>query len=69
MQTRKLGKTGQASTIITFGGFALSSVNQKEADAGISKILEAGINGVDVSPLYGQADWVPGSAATATRFS
>ncbi len=56
MQTRKLGKTGHDSTIITFGGFALSSVNQKEADAGISLALEAGINGVDVSPVYGQAE-------------
>jgi aryl-alcohol dehydrogenase-like predicted oxidoreductase len=56
MQTRKLGRTGHDSTIITFGGFALSSVNQKEADAGINQALEAGINGVDVSPVYGQAE-------------
>jgi aryl-alcohol dehydrogenase-like predicted oxidoreductase len=56
MQTRKLGKTGHNSTIITFGGFALSSVNQKEADAGIDMALKAGINGVDVSPVYGGAE-------------
>jgi len=53
---RKLGKTGQMSTIITFGAFALSQVKQREADAGIEMALKAGLNHVDVSPLYGQAE-------------
>jgi aryl-alcohol dehydrogenase-like predicted oxidoreductase len=56
MLTRKLGKTGHNSTLITFGGFALSQCSQKEADAGINLALQAGINGVDVSPVYGQAE-------------
>lgn len=56
MQTRKLGKTGHMSTIITFGGFALSEVDQKTADVGINMALEAGIKQVDVSPVYGQAE-------------
>lgn len=56
MQTRPLGKTGQMSSIITFGGFALSQCNQKEADTGINMAIEAGINQVDVSPIYGQAE-------------
>jgi aryl-alcohol dehydrogenase-like predicted oxidoreductase len=56
MLKRRLGKTGQMSTIITFGAFALSQVKQKEADAGIEMALKAGINHIDVSPLYGQAE-------------
>jgi aryl-alcohol dehydrogenase-like predicted oxidoreductase len=61
MQTRPLGRTGQNSSLITFGSFALSSVSQKEADAGINLALEAGINQVDVSPVYGQAETRLGS--------
>jgi aryl-alcohol dehydrogenase-like predicted oxidoreductase len=53
---RRLGKTGQTSSIITFGGFALLQVKQKEADAAIEMALKAGINHIDVSPLYGQAE-------------
>jgi aryl-alcohol dehydrogenase-like predicted oxidoreductase len=56
MEKRKLGKTGQMSTILTFGGFALSRLKQKEADAGIEMALHAGINHLDVSPLYGEAE-------------
>ena len=56
MKQRKLGKTGQLSSILTFGGFALSNVKQKEADAAIETALKAGINHVDVSPIYGDAE-------------
>jgi aryl-alcohol dehydrogenase-like predicted oxidoreductase len=44
------------SSIITFGGFALSRVAQKEADAAIEMALGSGINHVDVSPVYGEAE-------------
>jgi aryl-alcohol dehydrogenase-like predicted oxidoreductase len=56
LEKRRLGKTGQISSILTFGGMALSRAKQKEADAGIEMALEAGINRVDVSPVYGQAE-------------
>jgi aryl-alcohol dehydrogenase-like predicted oxidoreductase len=56
MEKRRLGKTGQMSSIITFGGFALYRVKQKEADAAIEMALKAGINRIDVSPVYGQAE-------------
>jgi aryl-alcohol dehydrogenase-like predicted oxidoreductase len=56
METRRLGKTGQMSSIITLGGFALSRVKQKEADAAIEMAFNSGINHVDVSPLYGEAE-------------
>lgn len=56
MLTRRLGKTGHMSSIITFGAVALDRVKQKEADAAIEMALKAGINHIDVSPLYGQAE-------------
>jgi predicted aldo/keto reductase-like oxidoreductase len=56
VEKRKLGRTGQMSSILTFGGFALYHVNQKEADTAIEMALEAGINQIDVSPFYGGAE-------------
>ena len=56
MEKRRLGKTGQMSSILIFGGFALFHISQKEADAVIEMALEKGINQVDVSPLYGDAE-------------
>jgi aryl-alcohol dehydrogenase-like predicted oxidoreductase len=56
MEKRRLGRTGQMSSVLTFGGFAIGWVNQKEADAAIALALEAGINQVDVSPFYGEAE-------------
>src|SRR5512137_2424362 len=56
MEKRRLGRTGHMSTIITFGGFAVGWVTQKEADAAIETALKAGINTVDVAPSYGEAE-------------
>jgi len=56
METRRLGKTEHMSSILIFGGFALFRVTQKEADAAIEMALEKGINHIDVSPVYGDAE-------------
>ena len=56
METRRLGRTGHMSSIIAFGGFAVGWVSQEEADAAIDMALENGINHIDVSPMYGQAE-------------
>lgn len=56
MLTRRLGKTGHMSSIITLGAFAIGWANQREADAAIEMAIKAGINQVDVSPKYGQAE-------------
>jgi aryl-alcohol dehydrogenase-like predicted oxidoreductase len=56
MEKRRLGKTGQISSILTLGGFAFSRATQKESDLGIEMALKAGINRVDVSPVYGEAE-------------
>jgi len=56
MEKRRLGKTEHMSSILIFGSFALFRVKQKEADAALEMALENGINHIDVSPLYGDAE-------------
>ena len=56
MEKRRLGRTGQMSSILIFGSFALFHITQKEADATIEMALAKGINQVDVSPFYGDAE-------------
>ncbi len=61
METRRLGRTGQMSSIIAFGSFSLLQAGQKEADAALEMAFETGINHIDVSPIYGQAETRIGS--------
>jgi len=56
MEKRRLGKTGHMSTILIFGACALSNAAQPAADAAMELALAHGINHVDVSPLYGNAE-------------
>ena len=56
MEKRRLGKTEHLSSVVTFGGAALWSIAQAEADAAIEQAVEQGVNHFDVSPSYGQAE-------------
>jgi aryl-alcohol dehydrogenase-like predicted oxidoreductase len=56
MEKRRLGKTGHMSSILIFGGFALFRLSQKDADEAIETAWVNGINHVDISPLYGDAE-------------
>jgi len=56
VEKRRLGKTEHMSSILIFGSFALFRVTQKVADAAIENALANGINHIDVSPLYGDAE-------------
>ncbi|MFC1984363.1 aldo/keto reductase [Chloroflexota bacterium] len=56
MEKRRLGKTENMSSIITFGSAALWEVSQAEADAAIELAIEHGVNHFDVSPNYGEAE-------------
>jgi hypothetical protein len=47
MQTRRLGRLGHMSSVLIYGGAALSEVSQDEADRSIGAALEAGINHFD----------------------
>lgn len=56
METREFGKTGHKSTVGIFGGFALGSLNQEQADQTMETIISAGINHIDIAPSYGDAE-------------
>ena len=56
METRRLGRTGYLTSIVTFGSFALLEASEKEAEVTIQMVLESGINHFDVSPMYGRAE-------------
>jgi len=56
MEKRRLGRTGHMSTIVTFGGAALSAVSQEDANKAIELALSHGVNHIDVAPSYGDAE-------------
>jgi len=56
METRRLGKTGHQSTVITFGAYAIGPIPQDEADRTIEYALAHGINHFDVAPSYADAE-------------
>jgi aryl-alcohol dehydrogenase-like predicted oxidoreductase len=56
METRRLGRLGHMSSVLIYGGAALSRVNQDEADRSIAQALDAGINHFDVAANYGDAE-------------
>jgi len=56
MQTRRFGRTGHRSTVAIFGAFALSESDQEEADRTMERVIEAGVNHIDVAPTYGIAE-------------
>lgn len=56
MQTRRLGKNGHQSSVITFGTYAIGKVSQPEADRAIEFALAHGINHFDVAPSYAEAE-------------
>jgi aryl-alcohol dehydrogenase-like predicted oxidoreductase len=64
MQTRRLGRLGHMSSVLIYGGAALSDVIQDEADRSIGAALEAGINHFDTAADYGESElrlgaWMP----------
>ena len=56
METRRLGRLGHDTSVLIYGGAALSTVSQDEADRSISEALDAGINHFDVAASYGGAE-------------
>ena len=64
METRRFGRTGHMSTVAIFGAAAFWQISQEDADKVMEKIIESGINHLDVAPGYGQAEirigpWMP----------
>jgi aryl-alcohol dehydrogenase-like predicted oxidoreductase len=64
MERRRLGRTGQMSTVVAFGSAGIGRVEQDVADRAIQTALDHGVNHVDVAPSYGEAElrlkpWIP----------
>ncbi len=64
MEKRRFGRTGHMSTVAIFGAAGFWEISQADADRVMEKVIEAGINHIDVAPSYGQAEerigpWMP----------
>ena len=64
MEYRRLGRLGHESSVLIYGGAALSDVSQEVADASIEQALAAGINHLDTAAGYGESElrlgvWMP----------
>ncbi len=64
MEQRRLGRLGHMSSVLIYGGAALSHVDQDVADRSVQLALDAGINHFDVAASYGDAElrlgpWMP----------
>lgn len=54
--TQPFGRTGHDSTRIIFGAAALSDVTQPDADRTMERVIQAGVNHIDVAASYGDAE-------------
>lgn len=54
--TQSFGRTAHESTRTLFGGAALGSVTQSEADRALEILLEYGVNHIDTAASYGDAE-------------
>jgi aryl-alcohol dehydrogenase-like predicted oxidoreductase len=64
MERRRLGRLGHQSSVLLYGGAALSGVSQEVADRSIQLALDAGINHFDTAADYGGSElrlgaWMP----------
>ncbi|TFF94487.1 aldo/keto reductase [Candidatus Thorarchaeota archaeon] len=56
IEKQEFGRTGQHSSRIIFGAYALSDATQEEADSALELLQECGVNHIDVAPGYGKAE-------------
>jgi aryl-alcohol dehydrogenase-like predicted oxidoreductase len=64
MESRRLGRTGHESSVLIYGGAALSRSSQDVADRSIQLALDAGFNHFDTAADYGDSElrlgaWMP----------
>lgn len=64
MEKRRLGRLGHMSSVLIYGGAALSDVSGEDADRSIGLALKAGINHFDTAAAYGESEihlgrWMP----------
>lgn len=56
MEKRRLGRLENQSSVLLYGGAALSTVDQDTADRSIQEALDAGITHFDFARSYGEAE-------------
>ena len=67
LEKRKLGRTGEALSIIGFGGIVVRDATAQEASDRVRQAIEAGVNYFDVAPSYGNAEDMLGPALEPYR--
>ena len=55
MQRRPYGQTGEELSLVGFGGIAVMTMAQRDADEAVAWAVERGVNYFDVAPSYGDA--------------
>ena len=56
LEQRRLGRLGHMTSVVMYGGAALGSVTQEDADRSIRFALDHGINHFDTAASYGDAE-------------
>ena len=69
MEKRKYGKSGDALSVIGFGGICVSKEEPETAKSMVSEAVDRGINYFDVAPTYGDAEERLGPALEPYRNS
>ena len=67
MDTRTLGRTGHQSSVAILGGAAFARATPEQTDSLSQAALAAGVNHLDVAPLYGRAEELLGPFVAAAR--
>jgi aryl-alcohol dehydrogenase-like predicted oxidoreductase len=67
LSTRRLGRTGHASSVAILGGAAFWGCDRETAQASLQMALDAGVNHLDIAPSYGHAELVIGPLAADVR--
>jgi aryl-alcohol dehydrogenase-like predicted oxidoreductase len=67
LERRSLGRTGEALSIIGFGGIVVMDATPEQASARVAHAIERGVNYFDVAPSYGNAEERLGPALASYR--
>jgi aryl-alcohol dehydrogenase-like predicted oxidoreductase len=67
VETRRLGRTGHASSVAILGGAAFWTATTDEARGSFELALSLGVNHLDIAPQYGQAQAAVGPLVPAVR--
>ncbi|HEY3398806.1 MAG TPA: aldo/keto reductase [Armatimonadota bacterium] len=67
LEARMLGHTGHYRSVVTLGGIVVMNEDQDAVDRLVDDAIDAGVNGVDVAPSYGDAELKLGHALRGKR--